>query len=384
MVLSLRMKKTCKAKLILALSLLAGCAPGPSPGNDKLPGRYSAVTTEAGFDTVVTMQEWVSSEEEFTRHFSLVQEKLRHYNDLFDIYNNYEGLNNLRTINENAGIAPVETSPEVIEMLLQAREFHELSDGRFDVTMGALLQVWHNYRDRGIELNLGGTKAPVPDISELQAAAAHSGWDSVIIDEENSTVFITDPEMSLDVGGIAKGFAVERAAQMLAELQPASAVINAGGNNRTLASKPDGSPWVVRIQNPDGGERMLLVELPGAFSFVTSGDYERYYIGEDGKRYHHIIDPETLYPADRYRSVTVITEDSGAADCLSTALFVMSLPDGRQLLERYCQAHPGTFCEAVWIMDAGQAPDQTEGKKTGSFFVAWTAGLDDKITFELN
>ena len=378
------MKKTCKAKLILALSLLAGCAPGPSPGNDKLPGRYSAVTTEAGFDTVVTMQEWVSSEEEFTRHFSLVQEKLRHYNDLFDIYNNYEGLNNLRTINENAGIAPVETSPEVIEMLLQAREFHELSDGRFDVTMGALLQVWHNYRDRGIELNLGGTKAPVPDISELQAAAAHSGWDSVIIDEENSTVFITDPEMSLDVGGIAKGFAVERAAQMLAELQPASAVINAGGNNRTLASKPDGSPWVVRIQNPDGGERMLLVELPGAFSFVTSGDYERYYIGEDGKRYHHIIDPETLYPADRYRSVTVITEDSGAADCLSTALFVMSLPDGRQLLERYCQAHPGTFCEAVWIMDAGQAPDQTEGKKTGSFFVAWTAGLDDKITFELN
>ncbi|MBQ3273546.1 MAG: FAD:protein FMN transferase [Solobacterium sp.] len=378
------MKKTCKAKLILALSLLAGCAPGPSPGNDKLPGRYSAVTTEAGFDTVVTMQEWVSSEEEFTRHFSLVQEKLRHYNDLFDIYNNYEGLNNLRTINENAGIAPVETSPEVIEMLLQAREFHELSDGRFDVTMGALLQVWHNYRDRGIELNLGGTKAPVPDISELQAAAAHSGWDSVIIDEENSTVFITDPEMSLDVGGIAKGFAVERAAQMLAELQPASAVINAGGNNRTLASKPDGSPWVVRIQNPDGGERMLLVELPGAFSFVTSGDYERYYIGEDGKRYHHIIDPETLYPADRYRSVTVITEDSGAADCLSTALFVMSLPDGRQLLERYCQAHPGTFCEAVWIMDAGQVPDQTEGKKTGSFFVAWTAGLDDKITFELN
>ena len=378
------MKKTCKAKLILALSLLAGCAPGPSPGNDKLPGRYSAVTTEAGFDTVVTMQEWVSSEEEFTRHFSLVQEKLRHYNDLFDIYNNYEGLNNLRTINENAGIAPVETSPEVIEVLLQAREFHELSDGRFDVTMGALLQVWHNYRDRGIELNLGGTKAPVPDISELQAAAAHSGWDSVIIDEENSTVFITDPEMSLDVGGIAKGFAVERAAQMLAELQPASAVINAGGNNRTLASKPDGSPWVVRIQNPDGGERMLLVELPGAFSFVTSGDYERYYIGEDGKRYHHIIDPETLYPADRYRSVTVITEDSGAADCLSTALFVMSLPDGRQLLERYCQAHPGTFCEAVWIMDAGQAPDQTEGKKTGSFFVAWTAGLDDRITFELN
>ena len=378
------MKKTCKAKLILALSLLAGCAPGPSPGNDKLPGRYSAVTTEAGFDTVVTMQEWVSSEEEFTRHFSLVQEKLRHYNDLFDIYNNYEGLNNLRTTNENAGIAPVETSPEVIEMLLQAREFHELSDGRFDVTMGALLQVWHNYRDRGIELNLGGTKAPVPDISELQAAAAHSGWDSVIIDEENSTVFITDPEMSLDVGGIAKGFAVERAAQMLAELQPASAVINAGGNNRTLASKPDGSPWVVRIQNPDGGERMLLVELPGAFSFVTSGDYERYYIGEDGKRYHHIIDPETLYPADRYRSVTVITEDSGAADCLSTALFVMSLPDGRQLLERYCQAHPGTFCEAVWIMDAGQVPDQTEGKKTGSFFVAWTAGLDDKITFELN
>ena len=80
----------------------------------------------------------------------------------------------------------------------------------------------------------------------------------------------------------------------------------------------------------------------------------------------------------------MITEDSGAADCLSTALFVMSLSEGQQLLERYRKAHPEASCEAVWIMDADQVPDNTEGKKTGSFFVTWTAGLDDKITFELN
>ena len=374
------MKKKCNAKLILALSLLTGC----STDAGKQPARFSAVTTEAGFDTVITLQEWVDSQEEFTRHFTMVQNQFRHYNDLFDIYNEYEGVANIRTINENAGIAPVQTDPEVVEMLLQAREFYELSDGCFDVTMGSLLQVWHNYREQGIELNLNGTKAPVPELAELQAAAAHSGWDTIVIDEENSTVFITDPDVALDVGGIAKGFAVEKTALLLAEENPASAVINAGGNNRTLAAKPDGSPWVVRIQNPDGGERMLLVELPGAFSFVTSGDYERYFIGEDGKHYHHIIDPRTQYPADYYRSVTVITEDSGAADCLSTALFVMSLSEGQQLLERYRKAHPEASCEAVWIMDADQVPDNTEGKKTGSFFVTWTAGLDDKITFELN
>ncbi|MBR2595658.1 MAG: FAD:protein FMN transferase [Solobacterium sp.] len=374
------MKNKCNAKLILILSLLTGC----SAGSENRPARFSAVTTEAGFDTVITLQEWVDSQEEFTRHFTMVQGQFRHYNDLFDIYNDYEGIANIRTINENAGIAPVQTDPEVVEMLLQAREFYELSDGCFDVTIGSLLQVWHNYRDQGIEMNLAGSKAPVPEMAELQAAAAHSGWDKIVIDEENSTVFITDPDVALDVGGIAKGFAVEKTALMLAEENPASGVINAGGNNRTLASKPDGSPWVVRIQNPDGGERMLLVELPGAFSFVTSGDYERYFIGEDGKHYHHIIDPRTLYPADYYRSVTVITEDSGAADCLSTALFVMSLSEGQQLLERYRKAHPDASCEAVWIMDADQVPDNTEGKKTGSFFVTWTAGLNDKITFELN
>ena len=117
--------------------------------------------------------------------------------------------------------------------------------------------------------------------------------------------------------------------------------------------------------------------MDGSSSFVTSGDYERFYTGEDGVRYHHIIDPTTQKPADLYHSVSIVTRDSGAADCLSTALFTMSVEDGKKLLAAYAK-ESGDACEAVWMMDPDKTQDQ-EGRIVGDLFITYTENLEGRI-----
>ncbi len=248
--------------------------------------------------------------------------------------------------------------------------------------MGALLNVWHTYRENGITLNEENKQGPLPTDAELSEAASHKGWDKVVIDDSANTVYITDASVSIDVGGIAKGYATEKIAQKLAsEDNIGTIAINAGGNNRTINAKPDGSPWRVRIQNPDGEDKLIIVSETGSWSFVTSGDYERYYVATDGKKYHHIIDPETNYPADRYRSVSIITKDSSAADCLSTTLFTLSMEDGQKVLDEYEQA-TGNHADAIWVMSEDKKVEAKNGKDHMGFYIAWTDGLDGVITWE--
>ena len=150
-------------------------------------------------------------------------------------------------------------------------------------------------------------------------------FDNVIIDETASTVYLSDAEMSLDVGAIAKGWAV----QQVAENAPKGMLISVGGNVCATGAKADGSAWVVGVQNPDGGEYLRKISITGG-AVVTSGDYQRT-VTIDGKAYHHIIDPETGMPSTYWRSVTVVCADSALADALSTALFVLPLEEGKAL-----------------------------------------------------
>lgn len=372
--------------MILPLAA-ALCACGSSPAstadtNTEDVPLYSNVATDAGFDTVFYYQEYNKDRDASAAHFDEAVETFTWYNNLFDIYNSYEGVNNLKTVNDNAGIQPVKVDEDIIDMLKMAKQFYTWSDGEFDVTIGSLLNVWHTYREDGIKKNEDGEKGSLPSEEELQEAAAHKGWDHVIIDENNSTVYIDDASISLDVGGIAKGYATEKiAAKLEQEDDIGTVAINAGGNNRTIGDKPDGSDWHVRIQNPDGGDKLIIVSEAGSSSFVTSGDYERYYIASDGNRYHHIIDPETLYPADKYRSVSIITPDSGAADCLSTTLFTLSMEDGQKVLDAYKEA-TGNDAEAIWVMDQDKKVKAEHGRDHMSYYIAWTDGLEGRITFE--
>lgn len=328
------MKRVCAAVVLCAL--LCGCAAAPA-GEEGGQKRYEASFLTL-FDTVTTMVGYADSQETFTAQAQQIHDELLEYHQLYDIYNDYDGMNNLKTVNDNAGIAPVEVDARILDMLEFSKELYEETGGRVNVAMGGVLSLWHDAREAGIE---DPANAYLPDQDALEEAARHADWSNVVIDEEAGTVYLADPDMSLDVGAIAKGYAVER----VCETAPAGVLISVGGNVRATGPKPDGSPWVVGIENPDGGDFLHTLYVEDS-SVVTSGDYQRYYL-VDGQRYHHIIDPDTLYPATRWRSVSILCADSGIADSLSTALFTLSQEDGQKLLDAF-------DAEALWMTQDGE------------------------------
>ena len=198
-----------------------------------------------------------------------------------------------------------------------------------------MLYLWHEAREDGLN---DIANAYLPDGDALAEAARHTSWDSVVIDEMNNTVTITDPGLRLDVGAVAKGWSVQRAA----ETAPEGLLISVGGNVCATGPKDKtGTPWVVGVQDPDGGDNYLHTLDLTKGSMVTSGDYQRAYL-VDGEIYHHIIDPDTLYPGRLWRAVTVVCPDSGLADALSTALFLLPMEEGQKLLDQ-CESY------AMWV-----------------------------------
>ena len=321
------MKRILALFLILPM-LLCGCA-----GAGEELKQYSA-TFLTVFDTVTTIIGRDASEEAFTAKTQAVHDDLLYYHQLFDIYNEYEGLNNLKTINDHPGEA-VAVDSAIIELLLDCRDYCALTNGRVNAAMGSVLYLWHEAREDGLN---DIANAYLPDGDALAEAAKHASWDSVVIDEENSTVTITDPKLRLDVGAIAKGWSVQRAA----EKAPEGLLISVGGNVCATGPKDaSGTPWVVGVQDPDGGENYLHTLYLTRGSMVTSGDYQRAYL-VDGEVYHHIIDPDTLYPGRLWRAVTVVCPDSGLADALSTALFLLPIEEGQKLLDQ-CGSY------AMWV-----------------------------------
>jgi thiamine biosynthesis lipoprotein len=191
--------------------------------------------------------------------------------------------------------------------------------------------------------------AKLPPMDNLKAASQHTDINKVIIDEKNSTVYLDDPKMSLDVGAVGKGYATEQVCKIAINSGIKSGLLSVGGNVRAIGSKGiNNQSWNLGIQNPDleSKETTLKIVYVNDKSVVSSGDYERYYT-VNGKRYHHIIDPSTLFPAQYYSQVTIITTDSGTADALSTAVYNMPFDQGLKFINNL----PDT--EAMWVMKNG-------------------------------
>nr|MBQ8244295.1 FAD:protein FMN transferase [Oscillospiraceae bacterium] len=316
--------------ILLVSLLVSGCAGAGEPEQKKYTATFLTL-----FDTVTYIQSFADSEESFSATAQSIHDELLKYHQLFDIYNDYEGLNNLKTVNDNAGIAPVKVDRAIIDLLLDCRAYWEATGGKVNVAMGSVLYLWHEARNDGID---DPANAYLPDSNALEEAAKHTSFDTVVIDEAASTVFITDPEQRLDVGAIAKGWSVQR----VSETAPRGLLISVGGNVCATGPKDAaGTPWVVGVQDPAGGEKYLHTLYTPGGSVVTSGDYQRSYVVE-GEVYHHIIDPETLYPSRYWRSVTIVCDDSGLADALSTALFVLPLEEGQALLDKL-------EAQAMWV-----------------------------------
>ena len=321
--------------LLLLLCLLTGCAAGAAEPERK---QYTASFLDV-FDTITSIVGKADSEETFRAASQAVHEELLEYHRLFDIYNDYEGINNLKTINDHAGIAPVEVDERIIALLKDCKFYHELTGGVVNPAMGSVLKLWHVARNDGIN---DPANACLPDMEALTEAAQHMDLGAVVIDEAASTVYISDADVQLDVGAVAKGWATQR----VAEAAPEGLLISVGGNVCATGPKDEtGTPWVVGVQDPDGGDQYLHTLYLTKGSLVTSGDYQRAYV-VDGELYHHIIDPNTLYPSTLWRSVTILCGDSGLADALSTALFLLPQEEGQALLDK-------TGAEAMWVDRAG-------------------------------
>ena len=323
--------------LVLALLLLTGCS---APVKEADTTQQYTATFLTLFDTVTTIIGRDTTEEAFQEKAQAIHDDLKYYHERFNIYNDYDGVNNIKTINDNAGIAPVKVDKAIIDLLLDCKDYYDLTGGRVNVMMGSVLYLWHEARTDGIN---DPSRAKLPDMEALQEAAKHCSFDLLEIDEAASTVYITDPDARLDVGAIAKGWATQRAA----ENAPEGMLLSVGGNVCATGPKlSDGTPWVIGIQDPNAADKNLHTVFVTQNSVVTSGDYQRtYWVA--GEPYHHIIDPDTLMPGAYWRSVSVICPDSGLADALSTALFLMDREEGSALAEK-CGA------EVLWVDAAGQ------------------------------
>lgn len=306
--------------------------------------RYNATFLDV-FDTRTDIVGYSTSKEKFTEQVTLLKEKLEHYHKLYDIYNDYEGITNIKTINDNAGIAPVKVSQEIIDLLLFSKEMYKQTNGQMNIAMGSVLKIWHDYRDRGIN---NPESASLPPMEVLQEASLYCDIEQIVIHEEAMTVYLADKHMSLDVGSIGKGYAVQRVAEYAKEIGMESALLSVGGNICAVGSKPEGSDWRVGVQNPDlASEEAYIrkVDVSDA-CVVTSGDYQRYYV-VDGVKYCHIIDGDTLMPANYFPAVSIICEDSGRADALSTSVFNMPFEEGLAFINGLEDV------EAAWILADG-------------------------------
>lgn len=246
----------------------------------------------------------------------------------------FQAKSEISRINKGAGKRQVEISDSTFEILSLAFELSCLSGGLFDITIAPLLNLWKDGRSR----------LTPPDEKMLIKARSFVDFNGLKLNPCGRTAKLIKKGQSIDLGGIGKGFAADRFIEIFHKYEVTSAFTNIGGNVAVLGGKEDGSPWRVGIKHPRRDKELIGVISIRDKSVVTSGDYERYFIAADGKRYHHILDPRTGAPAESgIVSVTVVTDKSMVADALSTALFIAGLKKGREILKKF----PGT--EAIFI-----------------------------------
>lgn len=236
--------------------------------------------------------------------------------------------NDIDNINKNAGIEPVQVNEDTFYVLKKALYYSELTDGIFDITIYPLVELW----------DIKSENPRVPEHKEILEKLALVDYKKVNLNDRDKTVFLEDKGMKIDLGGIAKGYAADEAAKILKNHGIKHALINLGGNILVLGSKPDKTSWRIGIRDPrgDANSTIAVVEAVDK-TVVTSGDYERYMVKiyeDTGKRYHHIFDPRTGYPAESgLMGAAIVGRSSIDADALSTCLFILGAQEGLELIK---------------------------------------------------
>lgn len=239
-------------------------------------------------------------------------------------------------INQKAGQEAVAVPDELFHVIMAAQKVSELSGGAFDISWAAMRGGW--------KFSKGDEKVPTPD--EIRKTQPLINYKNIQLDEAKKTVFLKKPGMAIGLGGIAKGYAVDQAMQVLVGLGVKNAIVKAGGDMRVQGTD-DGKPWEIGIQHPRDKNK-LLARLPlSNISISTSGDYEHFFV-KDGVLYHHIIDPKTGYPARNCQSVTILAPDTMTSDALTKVVFVLGPEKGMKLIQNL----PGI--QAIVVDSRGQ------------------------------
>jgi len=256
--------------------------------------------------------------------YSRVFGRIRYLEDIFSA--NQEGTD-LDKVNKSSGLYPVKVRPELIDVLEKALEYAEKSGGAFDPTIGPLVKLW----------GIGTGEEHVPERAEIKKALELVNYRACEINREEGTVFLKRAGMALDLGAIAKGYAADEAARLLANEGVDSGIIDLGGNIFAMGEKKEsggrGAYWRVGVQDPraDRGNYLGVLSVKNK-SVVTSGVYERFF-EKDGKRYHHILSVESGFPVENgLLSVTIVSDESINADALSTAAFALGWEKGLELI----------------------------------------------------
>ncbi|CQR71107.1 Thiamine biosynthesis lipoprotein ApbE precursor [Sporomusa ovata DSM 2662] len=323
--------------LIFLLIVSTGCSTG------SLFSAKPYKETQFLMDTIIEITAYGNGSEEG------VKAAFAEFKRISELTNRFDESSQVSKINQAAGKEKVQVDPDVITMLKLARSRSEQLNGALDVSVGALTELW----------SVGHKGEFVPSDSEIKALLPLVNFTLIEIDDQANTVFLLKPGMRIDLGAVAKGYADRKAIDTLKAHGIKSALVNAGGDVRVIGKRPDGQPWRIGVQDPRDSEGIAAkLALADWDVLETSGDYQRFFI-KDGVRYSHIIDPHTGYQPQGVASVTIVAKAENNVDILSTAIFVLGVEKGQELLKQY----PGT--EAIFIT--------TDGKKI------ITPGLEGKI-----
>ena len=340
-------------------------------------------TVDGLFDTVHVISGYDKSEQEFKKKVKFYQEEMEKLHKLYTSYEDFQGINNISTINENAGIKPVKVDRNIIDLLKDTLERNKEISDKVNIAAGNVIDLWDKAK----------TEGKLPEQSELEKMQKCAKTENIVIDEQNSTVFIKEKCTKLNLGAVAKGYAVEQKKKKMEKAGMTSFIISAGGNVKVVGKRkiPKKESEITDLKscknqfcigialplyndnnidksNPyNNGKNDYLAKIATEnMSIVTTGNYQRYFV-MDNKVYGHVINLETLKPEDSFASVSVITEDSGLADFISTTLFLLSYEEGKALIEKMGKKEK---IDVIWAMKNGDVIS-SEGLISGENYVKY-------------
>mgnify|MGYP002152140889 CR=1 FL=1 len=293
--------------------------PSNAVGQDVKVLRQSRIIMGTSVEIAVSQTQAAKAEEVMEAAFREVQR-------IDFLMSNYREDSEISRVNRDAGKKETKVSPEMLRMIERAIEFSSLSEGAFDITIGPVFRLW-NFRE-----------GKFPEEKNLRENLKKVGYRQIKIDRSRSSIFLQEEGMEIDLGAIAKGYAVDSASAVLKEKGIENFLVNAGGDLKVSGSKEKGVPWIVGIQHPRLPSQMVAKLSPRQAGVATSGDYKKFFI-ERGERYHHLLNPSTGTPARECQSVTVMAPSAMAADALATAVFVLGPKKGLALVKRMNDVH---------------------------------------------